>query len=127
MNLFGDFGNMRFTIDIQGSVLGDLLKLTGSRKRSPAVAYAVEDYVRRQKMRQLGHLIREGAFADAFDPDYDPDFPHRAGLAPGQSYPPLSKGYAALVLAEESPEYGGEVKATPNKNKPAAKRKNGPR
>ena len=64
---------MRITVDIEESVLDDLVKLTGETKRSPAVAKAVEDFVRRQKLREFGRLIRQGAFADAFPEDYDPD------------------------------------------------------
>jgi hypothetical protein len=64
---------MRITVDIEESVLDDLVKLTGETKRSPAVAKAVEDFVRRQKLREFGRLIRQGAFADAFPEGYDPD------------------------------------------------------
>ena len=66
---------MRITVDIEESVLDDLVKLTGETKRSPAVARAVEDFVRRQKLREFGRLIREGAFSDAFPVGYDPDKP----------------------------------------------------
>ncbi len=64
---------MRFTVDIAEPVLEDLLRLTGETKRSPAVARAVEDFVRRQKLREFGRLIRQGAFEGAFHPGYDPD------------------------------------------------------
>jgi hypothetical protein len=66
---------MRITVDIEEGVLDDLVKLTGETKRSPAVAKAVEDFVRRQKLKEFGRLIRQGAFADAFPADYDPDKP----------------------------------------------------
>lgn len=66
---------MRITVDIEEAVLDDLVKLTGETKRSPAVAKAVEDFVRRQKLKEFGRLIRQGAFADAFPADYDPDKP----------------------------------------------------
>ncbi len=88
---------MRITVDIEETVLDDLVKLTGETKRSPAVAKAVEDFVRRQKLKEFGRLIRQGAFADAFPPDYDPDkpgqlaaedpAPYRAA-APVQTPPP---------------------------------------
>lgn len=64
---------MRITVDIEESVLDDLVKLTGETKRSPAVAKAVEDFVRRQKLKEFGRLIRQGAFNDAFPAGYDPD------------------------------------------------------
>jgi Arc/MetJ family transcription regulator len=57
---------MRITIDIEESVLADLVKMTGETKKSPAVAKAVAEYVRRLKMKEFGHLLREGAF----------DYPH---------------------------------------------------
>lgn len=66
---------MRITVDIEETVLDDLIQLTGETKRSPAVAKAVEDFVRRQKLREFGRLIRQGAFSDAFPADYDPDKP----------------------------------------------------
>ncbi|MDR2845008.1 MAG: type II toxin-antitoxin system VapB family antitoxin [Puniceicoccales bacterium] len=127
---------MRFTIDIKDSILGDLLKLTGSHKRSPAVAQAVEDYVRRQKMRELGRLIREGAFAGAFDPDYHPDFPQRSRFGGEQTYSQSAHYGESLVLAEDRPEYGAPerpepvaapVSSVPFSYKRSKKRKNGPR
>lgn len=66
---------MRITVDIEESILDDLVALTGETKRSPAVARAVGDYVRRLKLREFGRLIRQGAFDDAFPEGYDPDKP----------------------------------------------------
>ena len=66
---------MRITVDIEEGVLDDLVKLTGEAKRSPAVAKAVGEYVRRQKLKEFGRLIRQGAFDDAFPEGYDPDKP----------------------------------------------------
>lgn len=85
---------MRITVDIEESVLDDLVKLTGETKRSPAVAKAVEDFVRRQKLREFGRLIRQGAFSDAFPEGYDPDVPGRLAAEDPASYgdtpPPAS-------------------------------------
>jgi Arc/MetJ family transcription regulator len=53
---------MRITVDIDESVLAELLRLTGEKKRSPAVSKALVEYVKRRKARQLGRLLREGAF-----------------------------------------------------------------
>jgi hypothetical protein len=39
-----------------------LLKVTGHRKNSPAVAFAVRDFVNRKKARDFGRMLREGAF-----------------------------------------------------------------
>lgn len=57
---------MRITVDIDEEVLADLAKLTGQPKRSPAVALAVEEFVKRRKAREFGRALREGAF------DYGP-------------------------------------------------------
>lgn len=88
---------MRITVDIEESILNDLVKYIGETKRSPAVAKAVEDFVRRQKLKEFGRLIRQGAFADAFPTDYDPDMPRMLvaedptpyGVAPVESNLPI--------------------------------------
>lgn len=64
---------MRITVDIDEGVLNDLVAITGETKKSPAISRAVEDFVKRSKMKEFGRLLMEGAFADAFDPDYDPE------------------------------------------------------
>jgi Arc/MetJ family transcription regulator len=53
---------VRITVDIDEALLAELLKLTGEKKRSPAVSKALVDYVKRRKARQLGRLLREGSF-----------------------------------------------------------------
>jgi hypothetical protein len=42
--------------------LKEVLNLTGEKSKSPALAKAVTEYVRRQKAKVFGRLIREGAF-----------------------------------------------------------------
>lgn len=64
---------MRITVDIEDSVLEDLVAITGETKKSPAISKAVEEFVKRKKAREFGRLLREGAFAEAFEPDYDPN------------------------------------------------------
>ena len=54
--------DMRITVDIEDGVLDELVKMTGETKKSPAVAKAVTEYVRRLKMKEFGRLLREGAF-----------------------------------------------------------------
>jgi Arc/MetJ family transcription regulator len=54
--------DMRITVDIDESVLDELVKLTGENKKSPAVSKAVVEFVRRKKARQFGRMLREGAF-----------------------------------------------------------------
>ena len=61
---------MRITVDVEEGLLDDLAKITGEKKRSPAVAKAVEEFVKMRKVREFGRLLREGAFAEAFDDDY---------------------------------------------------------
>ena len=53
---------MRITVDIEDSVLEDLVRITGDSKKSPAVAKAVADFVQRRKAREFGRMLREGAF-----------------------------------------------------------------
>jgi len=53
---------VRITIDIDKSVLDELAVITGEKKMSPAVNKAVTEFVRRQKARQFGRMLREGAF-----------------------------------------------------------------
>jgi hypothetical protein len=66
------FELMRITVELDESILKELGALTGETKKSPAVAKAVEDFVRRGKMKEFGRLLREGAFQEAFEPDYNP-------------------------------------------------------
>lgn len=65
---------MRITVDIDESVLSDLLKITGDKNKSPAIARAVTEFVHRKKAREFGRMIREGVFdypEVAADPAYD--------------------------------------------------------
>lgn len=74
---------MRITVDIEDDVLAELMRITGDKNKSPAVARAVTEYVRRQQAREFGRMIREGVFnypAPAADP---------AGHDPANPVPPL--------------------------------------
>ena len=53
---------MRITVDIDEAVLNDLATMTGETKKSPAVAKAVEDYVKRAKAKAFGRRLREGFY-----------------------------------------------------------------
>jgi hypothetical protein len=53
---------VRITVDIEDAVLDDLIAITGDAKKSPAVAKAVEDFVKRKKAKAFGVALREGAF-----------------------------------------------------------------
>jgi hypothetical protein len=74
---------MRITVDIEDSVLRDLLEITGDKNKSPAVARAVTEFVRRKKAREFGRLIREGAF------DYPAPSADGAGIDLANPVPPL--------------------------------------
>ena len=53
---------MRMTVELDKNTLEELLKITGHRKNSPAVAFAVRDFINRKKARDFGRMLREGAF-----------------------------------------------------------------
>ncbi|MDZ4286453.1 MAG: hypothetical protein U0984_00750 [Prosthecobacter sp.] len=42
--------------------MDDLVIFTGEGKKSPAIAKAVTEFVKRQKAREFGRLMRQGAF-----------------------------------------------------------------
>ena len=74
---------MRITVDIDESILSDLLEITGDKNKSPAVARAVTEFVRRKKARDFGRMLREGAF------DYPAPPLDLAGMDPANPVPPL--------------------------------------
>jgi len=53
---------MRMTVDLDEDTLEELLKITGQKKNSPAVAFAVRDFVNRKKAKDFGRMLREGKF-----------------------------------------------------------------
>ena len=53
---------MRMTVDLDEDTLEELLKITGHKKNSPAVAFAVRDFVNRKKAKDFGRMLREGTF-----------------------------------------------------------------
>ncbi len=53
---------MRMTVDLDEKTLDELLKVTGHRKNSPAVAFAVRDFLNRKKAKDFGRMLREGTF-----------------------------------------------------------------
>ena len=53
---------MRMTVDIDEKTVGELLKVTGHKKNSPAVAFAVRDFLNRRKAKDFGRMLREGKF-----------------------------------------------------------------
>lgn len=53
---------MRMTVDLDEKTLDELLKVTGHKKNSPAVAFAVRDFINRKKSKDFGRMLREGKF-----------------------------------------------------------------
>lgn len=74
---------MRITVDIDEGVLSELMRITGDKNKSPAVARAVTEFVRRKKARDFGRMIREGVF------DYPAPAVDSAGQDAANPVPPL--------------------------------------
>jgi len=53
---------MRITVDIEDEVISDAMELTGEKNKSPAVAKAVEHYVKRMRAKEFGRRLREGFY-----------------------------------------------------------------
>jgi Arc/MetJ family transcription regulator len=53
---------MRMTVELDEDTLQALLKVTGIKKGSPAVAFAVRDFVNRRRAKDFGRMLREGKF-----------------------------------------------------------------
>jgi hypothetical protein len=50
------------TVDLDEKTLDELTKVTGIKKNSPAVAFAVRDFINRKKAKDFGRMLREGKF-----------------------------------------------------------------
>ena len=72
---------MRISVDIDEALLEEVIALTGEKNKSPALAKAVTEYVRRARAREFGRLIREGAF----------DYPDPEPIDLANPIPPLRK------------------------------------
>ena len=55
---------MKITIDIEDEILRDAMRITGERKKGPAVVKAAKEYIRRQMAREFGRKLMEGEFGD---------------------------------------------------------------
>jgi Arc/MetJ family transcription regulator len=53
---------MRMTVELDEKTLDELTKVTGIKKNSPAVAFAVRDFINRKKAKDFGRMLREGNF-----------------------------------------------------------------
>jgi Arc/MetJ family transcription regulator len=56
--------SMRITVDIDESMLEEVMKYTGETKKGPAVVKAASEFVRRQMAREFGRKVMEGEFGD---------------------------------------------------------------
>lgn len=70
---------MRISVDIDDDLLRDVMAMTGEKNKSPALAKAVSEYARREKARDFGRLLREGAF----------DYPEQGAPAEEEEQSPL--------------------------------------
>ena len=53
---------MRVTVDIDERILNDLVGIMGETKKSPAIAKAVTEFVKRTKAKEFGKKLMEGYF-----------------------------------------------------------------
>jgi metal-responsive CopG/Arc/MetJ family transcriptional regulator len=53
---------MRITVEIEDKIIRDAMELTGEKNKSPAIAKAVENYVKRMRAKELGQKLLEGYF-----------------------------------------------------------------
>ena len=65
---------MRTTLDLDEKILGEVKKVTGARSKSKAVAQAMEEFLRGQKIKALVSLA--GTM-----PDFMKDFDYKAARA----------------------------------------------
>ena len=55
---------MRITVDIDEDTLKQTMRLTGEKKKGPAVTKAVTEFINRQMAREFGRMVMEGEFED---------------------------------------------------------------
>lgn len=55
---------MRITVDLDEETLKQAMRLTGEKKKGPAVSKAVTEFINRQMAREFGRMIMEGEFED---------------------------------------------------------------
>lgn len=53
---------MRISVEIDDKTLSEAMALTGEKNKSPAIARAVDEFIRRKRAQEFGRLIRESAF-----------------------------------------------------------------
>lgn len=55
-------GHMRITVDIEDEIIAAAMALTGEKHKSPAIAKAVENFVKRMRAKEFGRRLREGYY-----------------------------------------------------------------
>ena len=55
---------MRMTIEIDDKTLENAMRLTGEKKKGPAVTKAATEFVRREMVKEFGRMVMEGHFGD---------------------------------------------------------------
>lgn len=53
---------MRVTVEIEDEIITAAMELTGEKNKSPAIAKAVENYVKRMRAKEFGRRLREGYY-----------------------------------------------------------------
>lgn len=53
---------MKITVALDDAILAELMEVTNERKKGPALARAVKEFLKRRKAREFGRLLMEGAF-----------------------------------------------------------------
>ena len=56
------YEKMRVSVDIDEATLAEVMALTGETQKSSALSKAIMEFAYRQRAREFGRLIREGAF-----------------------------------------------------------------
>lgn len=82
---------MKITVELDDATMAELVAVTGESKKGPAVAQAVEEFLKRKKARECGRLLMEGAF------DYPVGDARGKGAAGPLSIQPLTGTNMALV------------------------------
>ena len=55
---------MRITVDLDEETLKQAMRLTGEKKKGPAITKAVTEFINRQMAREFGRMVMEGEFVD---------------------------------------------------------------
>ena len=55
---------MKFTVDIEDSVVESLMRVTGINKKGPAVSKAATEFLKREMSREFATRVMAGEFED---------------------------------------------------------------